>query len=70
MITNPKIKLFDNTKNCCACGSCMNICPVQAIHMQPDPNGFLYPVIDETLCIKCEKCKRVCAFQKKNILDP
>ena len=62
MITNPKIKLFDNTKNCCAC---MNICPVQAIYMQSDQDGFLYPVIDELLCVKCEKCKQVCAFQKK-----
>lgn len=60
-----RIILYKKMKDCCACGSCMNICPVQAIHMQPDPNGFLYPVIDETLCIKCEKCKRVCAFQKK-----
>lgn len=69
MITNSTIKLFENTKNCCACGACMNICPVQAIHMQSDQNGFLYPVIDETLCVGCQKCKQICAFQKKTYTE-
>ena len=28
--------------------------------MQPDGEGFLYPVVDEERCIECGKCKAVC----------
>lgn len=29
-----------------------------------DEEGFLYPKIDNTLCIKCQKCKTVCVFKE------
>lgn len=58
-----KITLFQEKKSCCACGACSNICPKQAIHMQEDEYGFLYPQIDEEKCIHCGACKRVCAYQ-------
>jgi len=41
----------------------MGTCPEQAITMQPDEEGFLYPVIDEVRCVECGMCKTVCAFQ-------
>lgn len=41
----------------------MNICPKSAICMQADEEGFVYPTIDQRLCIDCGRCKRVCAFQ-------
>lgn len=34
--------------------------------MATDAFGFLYPEIDSRLCISCGKCKKVCAFQRKN----
>lgn len=45
---------------CCGCSACYNACPVNAINMQPDGEGFLYPVIDNEKCIKCGKCKKTC----------
>ena len=57
-----KIILFEKKEDCCGCTACVNICPKSAIAMQPDGLGFLYPVIDETKCIKCGLCKKVCAF--------
>lgn len=59
------MELYSSYETCCACGACMNICPKQAIRMKENEEGFLYPVIDETLCVECEKCKKVCAFQNK-----
>lgn len=59
------ITLFDNKRECCACGACVNICPKKAISMQLDSNGFLYPEIDKELCVGCGACKRVCAYQNK-----
>lgn len=34
-----------------------------AITMLPDEEGFLYPVIDAEICIRCHKCLDVCPFK-------
>lgn len=49
---------------CCGCSACSEICPVKAIKMTVDEEGFLYPHIDESKCIKCKLCVRVCNFKK------
>lgn len=38
--------VYDLKENCCGCTACANICPKGAIKMNPDGEGFLYPVID------------------------
>lgn len=58
-----KILLVKDKKDCCGCSACDNICPVNAITMQEDEYGFIYPKINDTTCIKCEACIRVCAYQ-------
>lgn len=45
---------------CTGCFACYNICPKQAIEMQEDENGFIYPQINKDKCIECNLCKRVC----------
>lgn len=57
------ITLFNNKEECCGCTACKSVCPKQAITMEPDEDGFLYPVINRNLCIECRLCKRVCVFQ-------
>ena len=49
--------------DCCGCTACAAVCPVGAITMEPDEEGFLYPKIDDSKCIHCGKCDRVCAFR-------
>lgn len=56
------IKITDKS-SCCGCTACMHVCPSNAITMQPDGMGFLYPVVDEARCIDCSLCERVCAFR-------
>lgn len=58
-----QITLFSEKKTCCGCGACMNICPRDAISMNEDEYGFLYPQIDSEKCIQCGACQRVCAYQ-------
>lgn len=55
--------LFEEKFNCCGCTACMSVCPVEAILMEPDQEGFLYPLVDQSKCIKCYKCLKVCAFK-------
>ena len=56
--------LYEKRENCCGCTACFAICPVQAISMLPDEEGFLYPVVDAEKCIRCYKCMSVCAFKE------
>ncbi len=49
---------------CVGCGACENICPVKAISMQENFEGFLYPVVDADLCVSCNKCNKACPIQK------
>lgn len=38
--------------------------PHGAIYMEEDEEGFLYPVVDASLCIRCYKCIAVCPIKK------
>ena len=56
--------LYSNKEECCGCAACYSICPVSAISMQPDEEGFDYPVIDDTKCVGCHMCMKVCPFKQ------
>ena len=45
---------------CYGCGACYNVCPVDAIEMKKNPEGFLMPEVDDDKCINCNRCKDVC----------
>ena len=49
-------------KNCCGCTACESICAHNAITMQSDALGFLYPVVDAVKCVECGLCEKVCQF--------
>ena len=56
--------LANDKTTCCGCSACHAICPVGAIEMMADEEGFEYPAIDEAACIRCQKCMDVCAFKR------
>ena len=49
--------------HCCGCAACYAICPVGAITMEENENGFLVPTVDKTICINCNACKNICRSQ-------
>lgn len=55
------IKIKD-PKDCCGCTACASICAHDAITMAPDALGFLYPKVDESKCVDCGLCDKVCQF--------
>lgn len=54
---------------CCGCSACNNICPLDCIIMKIDTEGFWYPEVDYTKCIKCQKCIKVCPAINKPSTD-
>ena len=66
MTDKPFPQLFENKEECSGCATCYSICPVSAIYMLPDEEGFLYPWIDETKCVKCKQCVNVCPFKVRH----
>lgn len=46
--------------NCNGCSACSHKCPVSAIAMEYNKEGFLYPVINQEKCIHCGACVNAC----------
>lgn len=66
---------INNKADCCGCTACAAICAHDAIRMQPDVLGFLYPKVDKSKCVDCGLCEKVCAFHENydksfNLLQP
>lgn len=53
------IKIQDKSK-CCGCSACVQRCPKKCISLHEDNEGFLYPHVDEGVCVDCGLCEKVC----------
>lgn len=51
---------ISNNTICCGCGACEQICSKHAISMRPNKEGFLYPKLEESLCVDCDLCSKIC----------
>lgn len=46
---------------CTGCGACVYVCPKKCISFKTDETyGISYPVIDNTQCISCGRCRSFC----------
>ncbi len=61
--------MLPKKNNCCGCSACVDICPVGAIYMKSDEEGFMYPEIDKEKCINCNMCEKVCPCINDKIED-
>lgn len=56
--------MLDHTQ-CSGCGLCVSQCKNNAIRMKKLENGFLYPIVNQTLCVGCRKCIEICPFKEE-----
>lgn len=61
---------IQDKKLCCGCHGCAQACPKQCIEMIPDTEGFFYPKVDESRCIHCGLCEKVCPVIHAKADDP
>ena len=47
-------------KTCTGCGLCADSCPHHAINISYNKNGFLQPIVNQSLCIGCKICEKRC----------
>ena len=63
---NPPI-LYERKESCCGCYACYSICAKDAIIMQEDQEGFIYPLVDISKCVFCHKCEKVCPIKNRQL---
>lgn len=51
---------------CCGCGACDKVCPVNAIKIKRNKDGFFNAKVDKDICIECGQCYNVCSFKGIN----
>ena len=54
------MELICSHEMCTGCQACRIACPKHCISMKEDDKGNIYPAIDNTLCIDCRRCQKVC----------
>lgn len=62
------IEIHDENQ-CCGCGACVASCPQKCISMIPRTLGALFPCVDNTKCLHCNRCDNVCPMQNINVSE-
>ncbi len=52
--------IVKDSRTCTGCSACSQVCPMNAVAMKENDEGFLYPFIDEDKCTDCGLCTRTC----------
>ncbi len=55
--------LYRRRKDCTGCSACYAVCPMQAISLRAEKDGFLYPRIASEKCVCCQRCVAVCPMK-------
>ncbi len=53
-------KILSLIDSCTGCFACQNACPVDAISLPENEEGFYFPVVATDKCINCGLCDKIC----------
>lgn len=62
--------VYTEQKNCSGCGYCQYVCAKHAITLKEDSDGYVYPEINQSLCVECGACRKTCPQMKPEIAKP
>lgn len=65
--------IIKDKTECTGCTACESICPNDAISMEKNRQGFLYPLINNNSCNSCNLCISICPVNTDRIsfdIDP
>lgn len=65
----PKKPVLCKEADCTGCTACASVCPVGAISMEADHEGFLRPVVSDA-CVLCHKCEQTCPILRPQVKGP
>ncbi|WP_165056670.1 MULTISPECIES: polysaccharide pyruvyl transferase family protein [unclassified Adlercreutzia] len=65
-----KNNVLRNRSLCCGCSACEVVCPVGAVGVSLDAEGFWRAEVDEAVCISCGKCRATCPFIERSTSLP
>ncbi len=60
MLKDTQLNTVIDKHKCTMCGACYNVCPVKAIEIKEDADGFAYPHINKDKCTNCGLCTKRC----------
>lgn len=55
-----ELNIFNIKNSCTGCGACVSACTKAALRLEYDLEGFYYPILDNTKCVDCHLCEKVC----------
>lgn len=70
--SNDRIKEIEDVPSnylCTSCGSCVSICPTNALEMKRDHKGIYIPVRNKSECNDCGLCIKVCPGHSVDFKD-
>ena len=59
-ILSSDLNSADEIRACTSCQMCAAVCPVNAISIHLDSDGFYRPTVDNVKCVGCGFCRKVC----------
>ncbi|MDW2799768.1 Coenzyme F420 hydrogenase/dehydrogenase, beta subunit C-terminal domain [Clostridium boliviensis] len=59
-------------QDCVGCRSCEQSCPPNCITIEENAEGFLYPVVNDSMCVQCGICLKKCPVSQtwSDVRDP
>lgn len=58
-----------SNSECTGCCACVNVCPKDALYIEENNEGFLFPKIDEIKCIDCGLCLQKCPVENPRYIN-